>query len=253
MIKNNLTAFVIAAMLLSTQACGNKNENDEKNADEEKTEVTGTTKGQNDASEVSDVEATSEDTSEIIRIKGVWRTQAIEVESGDITPGIKEFALAFCKQYAKYKPNEALQSYLIQPKEYNEEKTGCAIIDEERNGFIASHAMSQYNMNTDCCYWKCDNGHRLVAFWLDDEYENEAASAKLALFYDYDPATDKMTPKPELTDMIENAAKSFDSYEVKLPSEGKDIVLTKFTNADEDSYESTEQLLKWNGQGFDLK
>lgn len=252
MIKNNLTAFLIATMLLSTQACGNKNENAEKNADEEKTEVTGTTESQETTSDATEAEISSEDTSEITRIKGVWRTQAIEVESGDITPGIKEFALAFCKQYAKYKPNEALESYILQPKEYNEEKTGCAIIDEERNGFISSHAMFQYNLNTDCCYWKCDNGHRLVAFWLEEEFENEAA-ARLALFYDYDPTTDKMTPKPELTDMIENAAKSSDAYEVNLPAKGKDITLTKFTNADDDSYDSTEQLLKWNGQGFDLK
>ena len=62
-----------------------------------------------------------------------------------------------------------------------------------------------------------------------------------------------MTPKPELTDMILKAAKSADAYSVALPEEGKDITLTLFTDGGDDNYNSTEKILKWNGQGFNLK
>lgn len=257
MMKNYLTAFVVAAMLLSFQACGSKNEGAEKNADEEKTEVADQTvkdaEAQEEATEDSDAEADEGFASEIENIEKVWRTQAIEVESGDITPGIQQFALAFCKMYPKYSPNAALQSYLIEPKAYNEEKTGCHINDATKNGYLTSRAMSQFNLNTDCCYWKCNNGHRLVAFWLDEGFENPDNDAHLALFYDYDPATDTMTPKPELTDMILKAAKSADEYSVTLPEEGKDITLTLFTDGGDDNYDSTEKIMKWNGQGFNLK
>ena len=154
MMKNYLTAFVVAAMLLSFQACGNKNEGAEKNADEEKTEFADLTmkdaEAQEEATEESDAEADDEAGSEIEKIAKVWRTQAIEVESGDITPGIQQFALAFCKTYPKYRSNAALQSYLIDPKAYDEEKTGCHINDATKNGFLTSHAMSQFNLNTDC-------------------------------------------------------------------------------------------------------
>lgn len=253
MSKNILGIFVIVTMLLFTTACGNKNESVEQKASEqEKVEESDMSKAQDTTTEATDEEVMAETASEITRIKGVWRSQVIDVKTGDKTPGIKDFALAFCEKYVKYSPNEALKNYIKQPKAYNPEKNGgCAINDEERNGFISSHAMYQYNLNTDCCYWKCDNGHRLVAFWLEEEFENEAAE-RLAMFYDYDPTTGVMTPKPEWTDMIDNAVKSYDSYMVRLPAEGKDIELTKFTNAEDDSYESTEQLMKWNGNGFTL-
>ena len=70
MMKNYLTAFVVAAMLLSFQACGSKNEGAEKNVDEEKTEVADQTvkdaEAQEKAAEEPDAEADGNFASEIL-------------------------------------------------------------------------------------------------------------------------------------------------------------------------------------------
>ena len=72
-----------------------------------------------------------------------------------------------------------------------------------------------------------DNTTCLVAFWLDEDFENDDLSACAIFFYDYDRVTGNMTPRPEWTVMIENAVKGYDAYNVELPVQGKDIIITK--------------------------
>ena len=45
----------------------------------------------------------------------------------------------------------------------------------------------------------------------------------------------------------------FDSYSVRLPDKGKDIILIGHDFGDDDSYEATYYLFKWNGNDFDQK
>ena len=122
------------------------------------------------------------------------------------------------------------------------------------NGYLACLALLQYDTVTECCYWNRNNGHKLVAFWLSATFENSSLDRHLAAFYDYDPATGIMTPEPKLTQMIEQAASQYDAYSVRLPEEGKDIMIYDYTiNEEEDSAEIKNYALRWNGYDFKLE
>lgn len=175
-----------------------------------------------------------------------WKSTAINVDAGSGKPGIKQFALAFCNQYQGYKPCAALSAYLTD----KQSDPYFNIEDKTRQGYIACRTQAQFSQDITCCYWNCNNGHCLVAFWLDDSYEN-GDRYTLPAFYDYDPSTQVMTPRTELTTMVENRMKTFDEFSVELPSAGKDIILTghKIDHENDCTY-NTDVTMKWNGNGF---
>lgn len=251
--KNTLTiAFIGMALALS--ACDNKNgEKASQEIVKDQIAQTSSEKENETVVEKASVDVRSDGGSVINQIRKEWRTKTIDVASGDNPVGIMQLAFAFCGEYKDYAPNAALYEFLTQPQNYNEEKTGCHINLEERNGYVTSRAMSQFDLNTDCCYWNRKNGHKLLAVWLTEGHENWKNDERLVLFYDYDPKTDMLTPEPQLTEMVEKKAASFDSYSVILPDKGKNIEVNTFTSADEDSYDTSSFLMVWDGQTFNVK
>jgi hypothetical protein len=249
--KLTLTTLAVATMLF-TLSCGNKSEKE--TPSETKTEeVTEKVEKADVESEATEAEESTGEVSEIVNIKKKWLDGDFGVYEDTSKPNIKQFAKVFCEQYPEYKPNKMFLEYLKNPKAYDEGKTGYSIDVREKNGFASCHLMGQFNSNLDCCYWICDNDHRLVAFWLDEDFEDDDLSACAIFFYDYDRVTGNMTPRPEWTVMIENAVKGFDAYNVELPVQGKDIIITKFTETEDEGFDTEEQIMKWNGQGFILK
>lgn len=194
--------------------------------------------------------------SEILNIRRVWGNQPIAVASDGKTVNIEVLASAFCKQYAKYKPNEVLRENLVGKPSYGEDDLGSLFNFENKsaNGYLSCMAMIQYDWLTTCCYWKRSNGHKLVAFWLLETYEGDKKPACLLAFYDYDPATDTMTPETGLTKKVEEKMSSFDAYTVHLPDEGKDINITGHQiDYEEDCAYNTDFLLRWNGNDFAIE
>ena len=250
--------FAIAlATLFCVAACGKK-ENQASQANEPETainepetamadqprEITSVGESEEPVTDNTPVEASG-----LQHIRDTWQSQKFAVEPGDMSPGVMQFAFAFCQQYEGFAPNAALLAYLTEPRGYDPEQTGYVIDNKEANGFVSAHGMSQYGRLTDCCYWKCRDGHQLVAFWL---YEGtESGDDHLLLFYDYDRTYDLMTPRPALTRMVEDVASHSDNYAVHLPIQGKDLAIDLFTDSGDDSYETRTVRLKWNGDGFD--
>ena len=115
--------------------------------------------------------------------------------------------------------------------------------------------MVQVSWDMVCCYWNRDNGHKLVAFWMEQGHESDPSLGdNLLAFYDYDPATDVMTPDPEIGKRIADAMAQYDGYGVRLPDEGKDIELVGYMfDLENDSAESTDYLCRWNGNDFALE
>ena len=57
-----------------------------------------------------------------------------------------------------------------------------------------------------------------------------------------------------MTKMIEQAASQYDAYTIQLPDEGKDIMIYDYTiNYEDDSAESKNYALRWNGYDFKLE
>ena len=248
--KKKLLFITLIQVSLFLGACGDKKQEAPAPSDTTEEKATSNTSEENAAQVTEDEDASATD-SEIANIKKFWQVKSFEVEPGDITPGIQEFALAFCKQYPKFISNKTLSEYLISPKEYNEEKTGYHIDDQTKNGYISSSSMAQYTTASRFCYWKRNDGHRLLAVWLEEEHENESGQHLIA-FYDYDVANDVMKPEPALTELVENAMSDFDDYAVVLPVEGKNIELNGYTYSD-DSAETTTYQMIWDGQTFKIK
>ena len=252
-----MTSIAILFLALAITACGNKNGENESQeaAKEEVTEKASEQVNQpiEEETETSVDEQSDFDGSVINTIRKEWKSKTIDVGSGDKTVGISALAFAFCGEYKDYEPNAALYEFLTQPQNYNEEKTGCHVNLDERNGFVSCRAMSQFDLNTDCCYWNRKNGHKLLAVWLTEGHENSENDAKLVLFYDYDPNTDMLTPEPQLTDIVEKNTASFASYSVVLPDKGKNIEVMTFTENDMDSYDTSSFLMVWDGQTFTVK
>ena len=188
----------------------------------------------------------------IDEIREVWCDREFNVKPGDKTPGIHEFASSFCKQYPGFLANKKMMQYLMDMKGYNEENTGFHITDRPRNGYLRCSSMSQYDNSTTCCYWKRKNGHRLVAFCMQEDHEADDSGKDLVVFYDYDVENDLMTPEPSLTDMVEKLVKKHDAYDTLLPDEGKDIEIDAF-DFSEDSAQEYQYLLIWDGQTFKIQ
>ena len=197
-------------------------------------------------------------------IKKEWEGKTIKVERGNSAIGIKQLALAFCKTYPKCATNKAIMDFLLSPDANKESCDITSVSDENslqyhiecstRNGHIYSMMMVETGPVTDACYWNRKNGHKLFAAHMEATHENGKCGEEFVVFYDYDPTTDIMTPEPAITNMIEERAKSKDSYSVSLPKEGTDIEVSLYTiDKENDSANSEDLTLKWNGTSFDWK
>lgn len=257
--KTFLTALAALSMVLG--ACGEKQTSKEQEAAQSASAAvekkTDGKASQADGAELAGNEKAAE-TTPIAAISSAWASKSLK----GIAPGgkadIERFALAFTQEYGEYKPNKVLCIYLKYPANYKEkldaeEANLFEVYNKKKSGYISCRAMVQYSWDTECCYWKRNNRHQLVAFWLVEEHENSDGEHLLA-FYDYDPATDTMTPEPAITKRVDEAMVPYDDYTIRLPEQGKDIELIGHKiNIEEDNCENTGYLLRWNGNDFKIE
>lgn len=239
--KKHLLAVMLLAASLMMTACGNGNNNQKNN----------TTPNENNEQKKEEVINTNtEDSFGIASIRKAWTRENIDVDPGDITPGIEQFALAFCKTYPQYDLNKVLMDYIISPNDYNKDE--YEIVNDPRNGYIHCMWEVQTTPVTDVCYWNRNNDHKLIAAYMEDTHESGEWAERLVVFYDYDPLTVIMTPEPALTEKIEQRMNKYDDYSVILPQNGKDIVVVGYVFDEEnDSADRVEFKLKWDGMTFE--
>ena len=243
--KNTILAITFLAAGLMMAACNNTPKDNVQAVESDNTEVV--------ATDTPTEEVVLEEIDELDAIRSIrneWGAKPITVEGDKDKAGIEQFALALCMTYPDFVVNKMLGDYLIAPQEYENELYG--IDNQSNNGFVRCMMRVETPHETDACYWNRKNGHKLFAAYMQAGYEN-GDGEDLVVFYDYDPATGIMTPEPELTDKLEKQGKDFDYYEVRLPQEGKDIILYVCTeNKELDNYDCDEQKVKWNGMTFDF-
>lgn len=246
--KIRTLVMALAAFSFMLTACGNNQAKQEQQGQKEQQE-------QNDdknKQEVVDeqIQEKDEHSPAMNEIRSVWKKQPLSGAAVDGKTDIERFASVFCNAFPNFDANEALLDYFKDPNaEYDEFRN---VDIQKQNGYIFCNCRAVVGCDLTTCYWNCDNGHKLVAFWMEEE-ENEPEDIydKLLLFYDYDPATDKMNPAPALIEPIEKAvAKYGDLYWVSLPNEGKDISISC---EDRVNGGYVDYIYRWNGNGFDLE
>ena len=247
--KKTILAIMFLAVGLMMAACGDNPKNNGKTVDNATTELVATAAPSEEVAPEPEEEIDELDA--ISAIRNEWRDKLINVEGDKAAASIEQLTLAFCKMYPDFVVNKMLGDYLIAPQEYENEL--YSIDNQSNNGFIRCMMRVETPHETDACYWNRKNGHKLFAAYMQAGYEN-GDGEDLVVFYDYDPATGVMTPEPELTDKLEKQGKGYDYYEVRLPQEGKDIILYVCTeNKELENYDCDEQQVKWDGMTFNFK
>lgn len=190
---------------------------------------------------------------DIKHVADTWKSTSFKVNANTNKPGIKQMVLPVLRHYKKFTGNRLMLKYLTNPKGYQADHGNYGIDDQTSNGYIRCDDGMQFSASTSCCYWKRDNGHRLLAIYLEDTFENHLPEQAI-LFYDYDPATRTLKPDLNTAEIMSEAikmVKSDEQYIIQLPSKGKNIKLMMFPkNADEDGCET--RTLKWNGTSFTI-
>lgn len=254
--KKHFTAIMIVAAGLIMTACGNKAGNGE---NQDSTKV-----AENQEVTVEDDEDFEAPVRTIVSIRETWADKTLKVDADKSKASIKDFTKAFCEAYSQCETNEALRRYLSDPdaaakNEYSLEIDNpeydypdeFEIYSNPGNGFIRCMQILQTDRYTFACNWKRTNGHKLVAFYMEECWESPNWDQCLICFYDYDPATGVMTPEPALTEMIEKRMKQYElCYYIQLPEEGKDIEVTGVDSMEEDACADETFTLKWDGMTF---
>lgn len=244
--------YIAAAVVVLLTACGGSQSDVSKDA----IHVDGDVMIQHPKTETD----TTEGENPVHAIAKRWADASLKV---NVTDGrkarIRDFAQALCYRFAGFEPNKILTDYIKDPNAFRSETSHYRIDDAESNGFMQCDMLTQFTTQTQICYWKRTNGHRLVALWMDDEHEGNSRHALLA-FYDYDPNTKTLTPDMKVTEEVRTCiAKTKpdfdkgDSYSVNLPKKDKDIALTIHRLKGEDAYDNETFGLIWANDTFSIE
>ena len=244
--KIRTLVMAMAAFSFMLTACGNNQAKQEQQGQKEQQEQSDDKNKQ----EVVEEQIQKEDghSPALDEIRSVWKKKPLSGVAVDGKTDIVSFASVFCNAFPNFDANGDLVKYLKDPDGYDSDDYYRVDI-QKQNGYIRWSGCAVVGCDLTTCYWNCDNGHKLVAFWMEEE-ENEPEDIydKLLLFYDYDPATDMMNPATALVEKIEKDMAQNSIYGVGLPNEGKDISLSGSVNGEYHDY-----IYRWNGNGFDLE
>ena len=243
--KIRILVMALAAFSFMLTGCGNNQAKQEQNDDNNKQEVV-----EEQTQEESQEEEETFIVGDVGAIMGVWDTKPLSGAAVDGKTDIDRFAYVFCNEYSHFEPNKVFLDYLKDPNGFKNEN--YRVENHKNYGYVKCMGMFEVPCEMSGCYWNRDNGHKLVAFWMEKGHEIDPSFAEsLLVFYDYDPATDKMNPVPALAEPIENLVGIGDHLSVSLPDEGKDIDFTVFHNLGDITF--SNYLYRWNGNGFDLE
>ena len=248
--KIRTLVMALAAFSLMLTACGNNQAKQEQQ--QEQQEQQEQIDDSNNQEVVEDLSQEEEDSHSpaMNEIRSVWKTNPLSGVAVDGKTDIERFANVFCNEYPKFDANRDLAKYLKDPDGFGGD-TYYNVDIQKQNGYIHWNGCAVVGCDLTTCYWNCDNGHKLVAFWMAEDEDEPYVYDRLLLFYDYDPATDKMNPAPALVEPIENLVGLGDQLSVSLPDEGKDINISIYHNLGDISF--SNYLYRWNGNGFDLE
>ena len=178
---------------------------------------------------------------EMVECGRSWASMPINVKGGGKAPGIVTLTRAFNSVWKVSVVDEVL-TLAKNPKftrqadpDYDTE-----IIVDRPNGYMCVDSGGTDGDYMESCVWRCDDGHRLFAIRIGDPTDPEI---EYVCFYDYDPATETMTPVESPVDTFQP---THEFYNYSLPRKGKDFIINEYLL---DEAESTLQhIYSFNGK-----
>lgn len=169
-----------------------------------------------------------------------WDTTPLTLPADVAKPTIRDFVIAAC-DVSRSPLLTTLGASVRNPA--NNEIDVLEI--DVPNGYILAGTTEENHLEGDyraveCCYWRMNNGHSLFA--INQLFDYDALGMR---FYEYDPKTRVLTPRPDITPYDGIPAGVFCSC--VLPHVGKSIQLVETGN-----YYHQVATQTWNGERFVL-
>lgn len=186
---------------------------------------------------------------EMVKVGKGWASRPIKVKKGGKTPGVVTLTCAFNEVWGVPVVKGILRQ-AANPKftrAYDKEYDSETIVDR-KNGYMCEDSGGTDSDYMSSCVWRRDNGHRLFAICIGSPTDPEI---EVICFYDYDPATETMTPEQSPADTFQ---KKHEFYSYALPHKGKDFIIREYDLATD---EEISHHFTWDGQkhvyGYDTK
>jgi len=170
-----------------------------------------------------------------------WAARPIKVKGGGKTPDIVTLTKAFNQVWNVGVVRGVLQQ-AANPKFTHAEdpEYGSETIVDRKNGYLCEDSGGTDSDYMEACVWRRNNGHRLFAICMGGPTDPEI---EVVCFYDYDPATETMTPEASPADTFKPTQ---EFYNYSLPHKGKDFIITEYLLSEEDT--SLQHVYTWDGQ-----
>lgn len=187
------------------------------------------------------------------QIEKEWHNQNIYTVTNSESSDIFGYFLSFSQAY----PNDILNMIVVRALGMLDEGIIGDFVMDKKAGFMRGTAFTELTQDVEMCYWNCSNGARIVAVSLagyeytyDDEIEGEEVTCddrgvicvNDLMFYRLN--SDEALWHPLTPKAICGRDFEFDKYKVKLPRQGKDIII-----ADAET-DAVRYVLKWNDGRF---
>ncbi len=170
-----------------------------------------------------------------------WAARPVKVKGGGAAPGIVKLVQAFNKVWNVEVVEEVLR-LAADPKftrQVDEEYDSETIVDR-KNGYMCVDSGGTDGDYMEACVWRRDNGHRLFAIRMGGPTDPEI---EVICFYDYDPATETLTPEASPVDTFTPVS---EFYNYQLPHQGKDFIINEYLLDEEDV--TLQHIYTWDGQ-----
>ena len=175
-----------------------------------------------------------------------WANKEIPVEKGGQKPELVTLLEAFNKVW----PTEVVDMLLDYAKDQKftekmNEETGGAIVVDRKNGYAEVVQGDAPGDNMSAAVWGRKDGDLLfIINIVRPDKENAEKAQQSICAYDYNPATQTLTPERNAVIRFRQTAGMTTTY--KLPREGKDI---RIVERDKD-FHGTFHIFAWDGQYF---
>lgn len=172
-------------------------------------------------------------------VNAKWRTTKIPVKGGGTAPDVMTLLKAFHLVLPTWVAETVIKhGENLKDGEQYESNDDWRVLVDRKNGFADLASETDIDQ-VQTCVWKCDNGHRLFAVSL---YEQHDPVQHLLCWYDYDPATETLTPEKSPVDRFKSKY-HLDQMSWSLPMKGTDFEIYEY-----DAHLPTiTHVYQWNG------
>lgn len=184
------------------------------------------------------------------QVTAQWHDQNLYTAGWDESPTIRNYFVGLATTY----PTDLFHNILYTMLGFNTEGVIGDYVLDEKNGFISGKLLSQIESAMQMCYWRCNDGNRLVGVAVmgdefsdapvpedDPDFEVDVVCINDLMFFRIEK--DELIWRPVSPRSLLGRDYNFAEYEISLPRQGKDITLTN-----RETGKVTK--LTWNGARF---